>query len=158
MSKAAVFLLLLGLLQMAGDVLGLRALKGIGAATNASPAPKVFSTVSGLETYSSRFFLEWKDRAGGERSLQITPEIYARIRGPYNRRNVFGAVFAYGPVLPAALREPVMRYALCGPAPLLHELGIDPATVEAVRIRLEPLPGTGPRGLPLVLDAPCRGQ
>ncbi len=38
-------LLTLGLAQMAGDVLGIRALKGIAAATAASPAPKVFSAV-----------------------------------------------------------------------------------------------------------------
>ena len=46
MSKAGLFLLTLGLLQMAGDLLERtpfpllgRALKGVGAATTASPAP-----------------------------------------------------------------------------------------------------------------------
>ena len=74
MNRAAVLLLVVGLLQMSGDLLertGLKAvgrpLKGVGAATTASPAPKVFSAVRGLETYSTRFTLEWTDRDGTKR-------------------------------------------------------------------------------------------
>ena len=163
MKKAAGFLVILGLLQMSGDLLEQyvnapigRAMKGVGAATTASPAPKVFSSVKGLETYSTRFYVEWTDRAGAAHSLHITPELYARLRGPYNRRNVYGAALAYGPVLPDHLREPVMRYALCGDAPLLRELGIDPEEIAGpVRIRYEPLPGTDMGSLPSILEAPC---
>lgn len=162
MNRAALFLLLLGLAQMAGDVTGLTALRGIAAATGASPAPKVFSAVRGLETYSTRFFLEWTDTAGAAHSLALTPEVYARLRGPYNRRNVFGAVLAYGPVLftdPAGrpMFEAVARYALCGDAPLLRELGVDPAAVAGtVRLRLVPRVGSDTGNLPLVLEPPCR--
>lgn len=162
MNKAAVFLLIVGLLRLTGEVVEPfaapvgAALKGIGTATAASPAPKVFSAVRGLETYSTRFFLEWHDAAGTVHELPLTPEIYARVRGPYNRRNVYGAALAYGPVLPAALRDPVLRYAVCGDAPLLRELGIDPSAVRGpVRVRLEPLPGTDLGDLPRVLEAPC---
>jgi hypothetical protein len=163
MNKAAIFLVVLGLLQMTGDLLERyvhapagRALKGLGAATTASPAPKVFSSVRGLETYSTRFFLEWTDHAGIAHSVQVTPELYGRLRGPYNRRNVYGAALAYGPVLPETLRDPVMRYALCGDAPLLRELGIDPLQVAGrVRVRYEPRHGTDLGDLPRVLEAPC---
>jgi hypothetical protein len=164
MNRAAAALLVVGLLQMAGDLLETcvtaplgRALKGIGAATAASPAPKVFSAVRGLETYSTRFFLDWSDDTGVAQTLPVTPEVYARLRGPYNRRNIYGAALAYGPVLPAELRDPVMQYALCGEAPLLRELGIDPARRKgSVRVRYEPLPGTDLRDLPRLLEAPCR--
>jgi hypothetical protein len=139
---AAIVLTLLGLAQMMGDVAGIRALKGIAAATGASPAPKVFSAVQGLETYSTRFYL-----AG----VEMTPEIYGRIRGPYNRRNVYGAALAYAPVLPAELREPIMTYALCGSAPLLRELGIS-GKPEVV---LEPLAGTSLGDLPTRFVASC---
>jgi hypothetical protein len=156
MKKTAVFLLVVGLLQMAGDLVGWRVLKGLGAATAASPAPKVFSAVGGLETYSTQFFIEWTDRAGVERSIRLTPALYAHIRGPYPRRNVYGAALAYGPVLAKDLRDPVMHYALCGQAPLLRELGIDPTTVAgAVRVRYAPRPGTKLSNRPLVLEAPC---
>ena len=158
---APAVLLLLGLAQMAGDLIGLAALKGIAAATGASPAPKVFSAVKGLETYSTRFFIEWQDMPGAWHSVKVTPEMYARLRGPYNRRNVYGAVLAYGPVLSTdrsvrPMFEAVARYALCGGAPLLRELGIDPALVHGhVRLRLEPRPGVDLDGLPLTLEPPC---
>lgn len=156
--SSAIFLLVLGLLQMAGDVLSLEWLKGIGAATCASPAPKVFSSVRGLETFSTRCFIEWRDADGKEGSLEITPEVYSRIGGPYNRRNVYGAALSYGPVLPEGLRDPVMRFALCGEAPLLRELGVDPASISprvGVRVRFEPRPGSSADGLPMVVEAPC---
>lgn len=168
MNKAAVGLLVIGLLQITGDLLERagaasvgRPLKGVGAATTASPAPKVFSAVRGLETFSTRFTLEWWDRDGRPQSLPLTPEVYAKVRGPYNRRNVYGAVLAYGPVLATdertrPLYESVARYALCGDAPLLRELGVAPADVVGpVRVRLEPRPGSDLGDLPLVLEAPC---
>lgn len=161
MNKSAIVLLVVGLLQMVGDVLGISALKGIGAATVASPAPKVFSAARGLETYSSRFFLEWTDREGKAHSLALTPEIYGRLAGPYNRRNVYGAALAYGLVLSTDPRtqpmfQAVIRYAFCGEAPVLKELGINPSEVAGlVRVRLEPIPGT-PADLPRVLEPSCQ--
>jgi hypothetical protein len=162
MSRAAAFLLIVGLLQMAGDVLHVPLLKGIGAATGASPAPKVFSSVRGLETFSTRFFVEWNDTAGTFHSLEITPELYSKLPGPYNRRNVYGAVLAYGPVLQTdertrAMFESVVNYGLCNRAPLLRVFGIDPAKVHGqVVIRLQPREGINREHLPLVISASCQ--
>lgn len=147
---------------MAGDVLHLPVLKGIGAATGASPAPKVFSSVRGLETFSTRFFIEWTDSTGNFQSLEITPELYARLRGPYNRRNVYGALLAYGPMLQSdprtrAMFNSVADYGLCTGAPLLRDLGIDPADVRgSFAIRLEPRAGTNSEKLPLLISSPCQ--
>jgi hypothetical protein len=157
-----MLLLALGLLQMAGDLLHVPAIKGIAAATAASPAPKVFSAVRGLETYSTRFFVEWTDTAGRFQSIEITPERASELRGPYSRRNVYGAVLAYGPIMQsdAALRpmfDSVSRYALCGDAPLLRELGIDTAGMHSrPRVRLETRPGSQTGSLPLSFEAPCK--
>ncbi len=157
---APVLLLLVGLLQMAGDTLGVPVLRGLGAAWGASPAPKVFSEVRGLETYSTRFRLEWTDTSGASRELELTPEVYGRLLGPYNRRNVYGAALAYGPLLVSdertrRLYRAVVGYALCGEAPVLRELGIDPANASGVRLRYEPVLGSDMGTLPRVLEAPC---
>jgi sterol desaturase/sphingolipid hydroxylase (fatty acid hydroxylase superfamily) len=158
---APAFLLALGLLQMAGDVLGMPILRGAGAVTTASPAPKVFTRIRGLESFSAQFFLEWTDTDGVEHSLHVTPEVSSRLRGPYNRRNVYGAALAGGPQMVSdPMLQPmfaaVTRYGFSGRAPLLRELGIDAATVQdgSLHIRLEPVPGSNPGGLPLVVEVP----
>ena len=162
MRKPVIALLALGMLQMTADVLHLRVLKGVAAATAASPAPKVFSSVRGLETYSSRFYVEWTDKAGAFHSTRISPENTTGLRGPYNRRNMYGAVLAYGPVLqsdPSArpMFEAVSRYALCGDAPLLKELGIPVAEIRGTpRIRIETRPGTQAGDLPMEFEPPCK--
>lgn len=168
MNRTAAALLLVGLLQMTGDVLETlgaasigRPLKAIGAASTASPAPRVFSASRGLETYSTAFRIAWIDSRGTGHEVLLTPQVYARIKGPYNRRNVYGAAVAYGPLLAstpatAALFQAVAEYALCGDAPLLRELGIDPAGIHGVRVIYEPLPGSSMGNLPRAVDAPCR--
>lgn len=158
---AASLLLALGLAQIAGELAGIPALRAIAAATTASPLPKVFSAVRGLETYSTRFSVEWIDRSGAAHSLELTPESYKPLRGPYNRRNAFGAVVAYGPILSMDARtrpmfERVAAYALCGDAPLLRELGVDPKSLASpASIRLEPIAGTDLGDLPRRLEPPC---
>ena len=151
MKKRAALLLLLGGMQMSGDLLHLPFLKDIGAATAASPAPKVFCAVKGYEAYGTRFLLEWVDGDDRFHSEPFAAEASGRLRGAYNRRNVYGAVLAYGPILPERLRAPVLTFALSGEAPVLRELGIDPADVRSAWIRYEPLPGVDMGALPRVL-------
>ena len=162
MSRASVFLLVIGLLQMTGDLLRVPQLKGLAAATGASPAPKVFSSVQGLETFSSDFYVAWKDRNGSAHAIKITPEMYSRVQGPYNRRNVFGAALSYAPVLARdthtrRMYDSVVRYALCGPAPLLREMGIDPTNLsEPPVIRLVPRAGTRFGDAPFLIAPSCQ--
>ncbi len=140
---AAAVLIALGCVQMAGDLSGRPDIKAAGAATQASPAPKVFTSQGGFETFSSRFFIEWRDPQE-RHALELTPQTYRRLKGPYNRRNAYGAALSYAPVLAANERtrpmlDLVMRHALCGDAPLLAELGIDRHDiVYPLLLRLEP--------------------
>lgn len=162
MRKPVLALLVLGLLQMAADILHVPALKAMAAATAASPAPKVFSAVRDLETYSTNFFVEWTDGEGRFHSVEITPARYERLRGPYNRRNTYGAVLAYGPILQSdpklrPMFDSVSHYALCGDAPLLHEIDIHPESIRGpLRIRLEARAGSHTGNLPLSFEAPCQ--
>lgn len=162
MKVRAALLLALGLAQMTFDVLGLRAPKAIAAASGASPAPKVFSAVAGFETYSTRFAVEWRDENGAHRR-EIDGELYGRLRGPYNRRNVYGAALAYGPVLAAnpatrPMLDAVLAHALCGEAPLLGELGLAVDTVAEARVVFEPVAGTDMGTLARALAPDCAGR
>jgi len=158
----AVTLIGVGCLQMTGDVLRIPVVKAIGAATSASPAPKVFTAQDGFETYANRFFLEWFDPDGTQRSVQLTPEVYASLKGPYNRRNVFGAVFSYAPVLDANPRtrpmfRAVLERAFCSSDPAVAEIGIPPdaARHAPVRLRLEPLRTPGKHDFALTHEIRC---
>ncbi|HJL19614.1 MAG TPA: hypothetical protein RMH99_28380 [Sandaracinaceae bacterium LLY-WYZ-13_1] len=159
---APALVVALGLAQMVGATLDLPIVRGLAAATAASPAPKVFTTLDGFEAFSTRFFITYVDVDGRRRSLALTPARYARIAGPYNRRNAYGAVVAGGPVLSRRpltrpMVEAVSRYALCGDAPLLRELGVDPARVASpVTLRYEPRAGAAPPPeIPLALTVEC---
>lgn len=130
---AALALLALGLLQMSGDLLGVPALRAAGATTCASPAPKVFTDVRGFETFSADFTLEATARDGRVVRVALDPALNARVAGPYNRRNVYGAALSYGPRLPAPLLDQVLDHAFHEPGALRDELGL-PGDLVAIKV------------------------
>lgn len=159
---STVFLVTLGSVQMAGDLMGLPALKGLGLATVASPAPKVFTAQNGFETYANKFFIDYLTSEGKQTSIEITPKVYQRLKGPYNRKNIYGAATSYAPVL---ARNPktkpmlisVLHYAFCGDAPLLIELGAQPKQAGTnIQVRLEPIGANkGTSNWPLTIETHC---
>ncbi len=123
-NAAALAILLLCLTQMFGDLLGNRVLRGLGAASAMAPCPKVFCDVNGLEGFASKFTLQLETNSGRVRDLEITPEIYARLKGPYNRRNAYGAAMSFAPKLPPDLWQSVYNYGWRENGPLRAELGV----------------------------------
>ncbi len=89
-----------------------------------SPLPLVFTSYKDVETFSTTFELRV---TFGEKQLILTPETY-KLRGSYNRRNTYGAIFAIGPFFEdpslLALRESILNYAVCSPASLMKEFGV----------------------------------
>ena len=133
----AILLFFLGLSQMVGYLFNLKILRGLGAALTIAPFPKVFSDVDGIETFALTFILEYTDENGKRHALKITPEVYSKMAGPYNRRNVYGAALSYGPTpkFPEALFNSVFRYGLIDPGPLKNEFGI-PESITDVKLRI----------------------
>lgn len=130
----------IGCMQLTGDLLGNQTLKGLGALSHASPAPKVFTTQNGYETYSPRFTITTIDAQGGSTSLQLTPQVNAQVRGPYNRRNAYGAAISYGPVLasnPAtqAMFSAAFRYGFCDAKGVAQDIGLPKSTNYRVDIQ-----------------------
>ncbi len=108
-----IFIVLIGLLQIIGYVTSVKAIRNLGIATASSPLPIVFTEVKGVETFASDFFLRYTTQLRTTEELQITPTIYSKLKGAYNRRNVYGAAISYGPVMPEDLRNAVLEYGLC---------------------------------------------
>lgn len=132
---AAAALLVLGLLQMIGEACGSRVMRGLGAATAAAPFPKVFCDMEGLEGFASTFTLIGKTSSGAVFETKITPELYAGLRGSYNRRNAYGAAISFAPRLPEAMWHSVANYALGANGRLRTELGL-PNDIVDLRIRI----------------------
>ena len=124
----------LALAAMVGDTLGLTWLKGLGIATGFAPLPKVFSDVDGHETFAARFTILETSPDGSTARRVITPEMYGNLRGPYNRRNVYGAALSYAPRLPEEVWRPVFCHGLSPGGPLRSELRLSPEGPIAVEI------------------------
>ncbi|MFN6037451.1 MAG: hypothetical protein ACK452_03205 [Bacteroidota bacterium] len=130
-----VLICLVGSLQIIGYIFNVKAVRGLGAALASSPLPIVFTQVKGVETFASDFFISFETENDRLKELQITPEIYSKFSGPYNRRNVYGAAISYGPILPDKLRDAVLQYAFCKKI-LIKEFNL-PADAKNFSVRIK---------------------
>ena len=118
-----IAILCIGSLQFIGYILQSPTLRGVGAACGFAPYTKVFSDVDGFETFAADFTLHLHHKDGTETAVPVTPEFYQQLKGPYNRRNVYGAALSYAPRLPEAMWQSVFCYGFNGP--LRDEFHID---------------------------------
>ena len=120
----STLLVLLGLVQSVGHLMGNKTIKSIGLISVASPLPIVFTQQKGfLETFALDFVLVYEEDEV-EKKIKITPELYAKLDKPYNYRNVLGAAISYGPVLPKELVSSILDYAFIEPASVSKMFGI----------------------------------
>lgn len=125
---AAIILVFFATIKVVADVFGFERLGAVAAVTNVTPAMKVFTAHHGYETYSSVFELTVHYVDGRTVTAELNPANYSGLRGPYNRRNVYGALIAYGPVLvknPATrpMWDEMARRTFCASSGVLAELG-----------------------------------
>jgi hypothetical protein len=128
---AALAVCAFGFTTMLGDVLQIPALKGIGLASTIAPCPKVFCDAKGMEAFASEFILKFETNRQ-KVEVPLTPELYSKLKGPYNRRNVYGAALSFAPRLPEPLWRSAFAYALAENGPLRRELGISPDATNLV--------------------------
>jgi len=119
--------LALGSIQMVGWAIDSPLLEPLGKASVASPLPLVFSSHDGLETFAQDFALEIRREGQALEKIPLDSARYSLLEGSYNRRNTYGAVFSYGPILDQKapdLLSAVLQYGICDPGALLAECDI----------------------------------
>ncbi len=130
-----------GSTAMLGHIFDIPKIKGLGLASGAAPYTKVFcqaydkSDGRAFETFAMDFELIYDIGNKRDQILTITPEIYQKMKGPYQRRNVYGAVLAYGPAMPSKLSQETLYYSLIAPGKVPSELGL-PKNATHFRIRI----------------------
>jgi hypothetical protein len=127
-------IIIVGLLQTIGYLFSNKIIRGIGLASGSSPLPIVFTEVKGLETFASDFYIQFTDTLGRQQEIKITPVLYSKLQGPYNRRNVYGAAISYGPILSEELCGSVLNYGLCKKI-LIQEMEL-PSTSKNYSVRI----------------------
>ena len=119
-------LLIVGHIGIIGKLVGSETIQGLGVLTTASPLPLVFATFRGVEGFASEFSLNYEVN-GESVQLKVTPKKYEALRGPYGRRNAYGAAIAGAPMLTGPTEKPMVdsihKYGFCRGS-LKKEFGI----------------------------------
>jgi len=122
-----LFLLFIGTSNTIGYTQNMQTLTGFGIASCASPRPFVFSVYNGVETFSTEYRIGIHYNNGTTLYCNLDNKIYGSLKGPYNRKNVYGAVLSHGPFFNTPelirIRDEILTWGLCGPAPLAEEFG-----------------------------------
>lgn len=126
-------LVALGLLSVAGALAGAGALSDLGRRLVASPLPLVFGRQGGLELTARRFELRLELTDGSTRTERGTPQLGARLRGPFARVAPLLGALTYFPVVPEPQRTALLRFALCDDGPLARDLAL-PAHVRSATV------------------------
>lgn len=158
---ALIGLSVLGTFRTFADLAGAESISALGAMTQVSPAMKVFTAHNGFETFANEFVITINRVDGSHEKIRLNPETYKKLKGPYNRRNAYGATIAYAPLLTTnpqtrQMFEEVTNYAICSPGKLIHEVaGLQPSRLKNVRIEILPFNSYTPSDLPLFLEISC---
>jgi hypothetical protein len=124
-----VLLVTIGSLHIVGYSLNNEAIKGVAFATSSSPLPLVFSAYNGIETFSTSFEFNVVTKNYTKINMCMDNKLYSKLKGPYNRRNVFGVIFSHGPFFNKLnmikKRQQILYWGFCYPGSLASEFGIN---------------------------------
>ena len=128
-------LMLIGLLNTMGLIFfNSQEMRGPAIISVASPLPFVFSAFNGVETFSTKMDMDLTFKNGTRLNIPIDHKLYGGLKGPYNRRNVIGAVFSHGPFFDKpemiTIRDQVLDWGFCQGH--LSEFGIDEKVDRAI--------------------------
>jgi hypothetical protein len=129
-------LVLWGAMNSSAFITHYEGMKDVGFVTVSSPLPLVFSAYNGQETYSTGFTVNVTYENGTSITDQLDATKYDLLGGAYNRRNIYGAIFSHGPFFDKPnlikMRQQILAYAVCDPAPIIKEFGFDGRVKEMV--------------------------
>lgn len=107
-----------------------------------SPLPLVFTKYNNVETYSLDFSINAHTDTD-EINMKLNSSIYSNLTGSYNKRNIYGAVFSYGPMFAdnklINLRDQILNYAVCNPGQIITDLGFQNIKNLTITVKSKPI-------------------
>ena len=98
----------------------------------------VFTKYNGIETFALTHEFNIKFRDGTEFSRIMDDEMYGKIKGPYNFKNVIGASLTHLPFTTdeklSSIRNDILKYAICSPENIISDFGIENKDIKQVDI------------------------
>ena len=123
-----IVLIIIGCLHTVGHIKNSKTMKGLAFTTVASPLPLVFSAYNGVETFSTSFEFELLFNNGTIINKTIDNKLYGKLKGAYNRRNMYGVIFSHGPFFnmpnQIKMRDQTLHWGSCNQGRLMDEFGI----------------------------------
>jgi sterol desaturase/sphingolipid hydroxylase (fatty acid hydroxylase superfamily) len=122
------FLLCLGCMSTFGYMLSFSNIRSIGFMTVASPLPLVFSVHNGIETFSTSYNITVQFYDNTTEKINLDNSLYDKLKGPYNRKNMYGIVLSHGPFFLEPnlikMRDDILQNAVCHNGIIATELGM----------------------------------
>jgi hypothetical protein len=133
--SACVGVVLVGMSQPLGYVLGWSGLRSLGVVSGASPLPLVFNALNGYEYWAAQHKLELQLRDGAWSDLALDSHIFAELPGSHRLHMLLTFPFMAAPIVPQPLWEEMLERALCDSGPLARAAAL-PSEVRAGRIEI----------------------
>lgn len=121
----SIILVILGMLQMIGFILGNHKVLLIGQSLALSPLPRPFPDINKYEYFASDINYEVMLTNGTKYFIQQDRNRLSKLEGPHKRRIVYIAAIAQSPRLPKYIYNSVLVYGFCNNGPLSKLLGIN---------------------------------
>ena len=112
-SALQIILISVGCLQFAGYVFKNIPLRGLGISYCVGPLPTVFSTIGGVEGFSSTHTIHFTNDKGKADTIKLDQHLFSQFNGHYFLKNAYSLFLAYPHILKPRQVADGVNFALC---------------------------------------------
>lgn len=116
-------LIFLGLLQISGFILGNKSMYNLGSVITASPFPKIFDKIDGLEYWSQKYSLKLNYKNGNSINLPITSDTFSKIEGNHLIKITYALSFSLYPTRRKKNKR-ILLLGICDGGPLARNFSL----------------------------------
>lgn len=112
-SVCLILLIAVGCLQFAGYIIKKPILRGLGIAYSVAPLPTVFSTINGVEGFTTMHTIYYTDANQKYDSIKLDQHLFSQFRRHYFLKQAYSIFLAYPHILKPRMVEDGLDFILC---------------------------------------------